>query len=137
MRLNRTQAAVLGFCLLAWLSLVGILVAAPDVLDHGSKLLPGGRRPPGPAILVAISTFIALLAVGVVRRWRWMFWLVMAAFLAGLLRVPASALQLMGILPPDGPDWYEVVQALVGLLQVAIGLAMLAGLRKAGPWGAF
>ena len=134
---NRTQAVVLGFVLLAWLSLVGISVAAPEVLDDMLKLPPGGRRPGELAFLIALSTFLTLLAVGVVRRWRWTFWLVLVAFLAGLLRVPASVLQLTGVLPSTGPTWYTLLQAVIGLMQFAIGLAMLAGLRKAGPWGAF
>lgn len=134
---NRTQAVVLGFALLAWLSLVGILVAAPETLDRTLRLLPGNRQPAELAFLVALSAFIALLGVGVVRRWRWTFWLVLVAFLAGLLRVPASVLELFGVLPSMGPTWYVLLQAAIGLVQFAIGLAMLAGFRKAGPWGAF
>ena len=134
---NRTQAVVLGFALLAWLSLIGILVAAPETLDSTLRLPPGNRQPAELAFLVALSAFIALLAVGVVRRWRWTFWLVLVAFLAGLLRVPASVLELLGVLPSMGPTWYVLLQAAIGLVQFAIGLAMLAGFRKAGPWGAF
>lgn len=40
--------------------------------------------------LVAISTFLGPLGVGVIRRWRWTVWLVLLAFLAGLLWAPAS-----------------------------------------------
>lgn len=134
---NRTQAVVLGFALLAWLSLVSILVAAPETLDRTLRLLPGNRQPAELAFLVALSAFIALLGVGVVRRWRWTFWLVLVAFLAGPLRVPASVLELFGVLPSMGPTWYVLLQAAIGLVQFAIGLAMLAGFRKAGPWGAF
>jgi len=134
---NRTQAVVLGFVVLMWLTLVGILVAAPRTLIADLRLSPGDRRPAELAFMAALSALIALLAVGVVRRWRWTFWLVLVAFLAGLLRVPASALQLVGILPSNGPTWYALVQAGIGLVQFAIGVAMLAGLRKGGPWGAF
>ena len=57
--------------------------------------------------------------------------------MAGLLRVPASALQLAGIVPGPGPVWYLVLQAVVGLIQFVIALAMLVGYRKAGVWSAF
>jgi len=137
MPINRTQALVLGFSLAAWLGLVGILTTAPDVLAGTLKLPGSDSRPAELAVLVVISAFIGLLGVGVVRRWRWMFWLVLVAFLAGLLRVPASVLELMGVLPTGGPAWYVLVQAAVGLAQFAIGLAMLSGLRRAGVWGAF
>ncbi len=137
MSVNRTQALVIGFVLLAWLSLVGILAAAPEIVDKQLQLPSGDRRPAELAFLGALSAFIALLGVGVLRRWRWMFWLVLVAFLAGLLRVPASILQLMDVLPSDAPTWYVLFQGAIGLVQLAIGLAMLAGFRKAGPWGAF
>lgn len=137
MRINRTQALVLGFSLAAWAVLVGLLVAAPDVLSGATKLPGGGGRSALLAFLVAISAFLALLGVGVVRRWRWMFWLVLAAFLAGLLRVPASVLELAGRLPATGPAWYAVLQGAIGLVQFGIGLAMLSGLRRAGVWGPF
>lgn len=137
MRINRTQSLVLGFTLAAWVTLVVILVVAPDVFA-GALRLPG-RDPRAAEVgfLVAISAFLALLGVGVVRRWRWMFWLVLVAFLAGVLRVPASLLELSGLLPANAPSWYVWLQAATGAVQFAIGLAMLAGFRRAGVWGAF
>jgi hypothetical protein len=51
------------------------------------------------------------------------------------LHVLASALQFAGIMPSQGPAWYVALQAVVGLIQVVIALAMLAGYRKAGVWG--
>lgn len=136
-RINRTQALVLGFSLAAWVGLVGILVAAPDIFTGVLKLPAGGSRRAELALLVAISTLLGLLGVGVVRRWRWTFWLVLVAFLAGLLRVPASLMELLGVLPANGPAWYVLLQGAVGLVQFAIGLAMLSGLRRAGVWGSF
>lgn len=137
MRINRTQGLVLGFCAAAWISLIVIVAVAPEILA-GTPTLPGGdRRGAEAAFLVALSAFLALVGVGVIRRWQWMFWLILVAFLAGPLRVPASALELMGVLPASGPAWYLLVQAAIGLVQFAIGLAMLSGLRRAGVWGAF
>jgi hypothetical protein len=37
----------------------------------------------------------------------------------------------------DVPAWYVLFQGVIGLAQVASGLAMLAGYRRAGVWGAF
>jgi hypothetical protein len=84
------------------------------------------------AVLAGLTTFIGLLTVGVLRRWRWIFWLVLVAFLAGILRVPAAILQLTGVMDADVPTWYVIFQGVIGLAQVAIGLAMLAGYRRAG-----
>ncbi len=85
--------------------------------------------------LAVLTGFIGLLAVGVLRRWRWVFWLILVAFLAGVLRVPLAILQLTGVLAADAPTWYVTFQGIIGLVQVAIGLAMLVGYRRAGVWG--
>jgi hypothetical protein len=130
---NRTQRLVLGFFAFAWAALVVILVAAPGIYERTLRLPGGERELPALYFLAAISVFIALLGVGVVRRWT--FWLVLVAFLLGVLRLPASALQLVGVLPAQGPAWYALLQAFLGVVQFAIGLAMVAGYRREGVWG--
>jgi hypothetical protein len=75
-------------------SLVAIRAAAPDVYDQALRLPPSWPGWAGIAFLLALAAFIALLAVGVLRRWRWAFWLILVAFLAGVLRVPVAILQL-------------------------------------------
>jgi hypothetical protein len=135
--LNRTQQLVLGFFVLAWVALIAIL-AAPEVYEQLLRLPGGEPKLPMVAFLTALSTFLMLLGVGVVRRWRWTFWLVLVAFLiGGVLRVPASILQLRGMLPTDFPVWYLRLQALIGVVQVAIGLLMVVGYRRDGVWGSF
>jgi hypothetical protein len=89
----------------------------------------------GLLFLVGLSAFIALLGVGVLRRWT--FWLISVAFLFGVLRVPATVFTLEGVLPADGPPWYVVYQGFLGVVQFAIALFMLVGYRRAGTWGAF
>jgi hypothetical protein len=135
-KVNRTQALVLGFFLVVWVSLLAILMVAPEVHDQALSL-PGDGGAAEIAFLAALTGFIMLLAVSVVRRWRWAFWLILVAFLAGVLRVPVAILQLTGALPADAPTWYVAFQGLIGLAQLAIGLAMLAGYRRSGVWGAF
>jgi hypothetical protein len=134
---NRTQALVLGFFLMVLVSLVVILAVAPEVYDQALRLPPSWPRWAAIAFVAALTVFIALLSVGVLRRWRWTFWLILVAFLAGVLRVPVAMLQLTGVLAADGPAWYVVFQGLVGVVQVVIGLVMVAGYRRAGVWGAF
>jgi hypothetical protein len=133
---NRTQGLVLGFFLVVSASLVVILVAAPEVYDQALMLPSDSPRWTQVAFLVALLAFIGVLAVGVLRRWRWIFWLILVAFLAGVLRVPVAVLQLTGVLDADTPAWYVGFQGLIGLAQLAIGLAMLASWRRAGVWGA-
>jgi hypothetical protein len=132
---NRIQALVLIFFLVVWVSLVAILAAAPEVYDQALRLPPGRHRPVEIAFLTALSAFIALLSIGVLRRWRWTFWLILVAFVFGVLRLPVTVLQLTGVLTTSTPTWYVLFQGLLGLVQFAIGLAMLAGYRHSGVWG--
>jgi hypothetical protein len=132
--INRTQALVLGFFLLVWATLVVLFAAEPEVYYRAMKLPSTGA---GLLFLVGISVFIALLGVGVLRRWRWTFWLIAFAFLFGVLRVPATFLTLAGVLPADGPPWYVVYQGFLGVVQFAIALLMLVGYRRGGTWGVF
>jgi hypothetical protein len=132
---DRTQSLVLGFFAVVWISLVAILLVDPAIYDSAMKLPAGDHRVADLAFLGAISAFIALLVAGVLRRWRWTFWLILVAFLLGVLRVPASVLALAGVLPAAGPTWYVLFQAILGLVQFAIGLLMLADYRQVGPWG--
>lgn len=133
---NRTQRLVLGFFLVILVSVLAIRVAAPEVYDQALRL-PSGDRRLDSAFLAALVAFIVLLAIGVFRRWRWIFWLITVAFVSGVLRVPVVVLQLMGFLAADVPSWYLVFQGLLGLVQFGLGLAMVAGYRRAGVWGAF
>jgi hypothetical protein len=100
---NRTQALVLGFFGVAVVSLLVILVVAPDVYDQALRL-PDGSGVAEVAFLAVLTGFLGLLTVGVLRRWRWIFWLVLVAFLAGVLRVPVAVLQLTGVLAADVPE---------------------------------
>jgi hypothetical protein len=122
---------------MALTSLVVILAAAPDIYDQALRLPSNSPRWMALTVLAGLGVFIGLLAIGVLRRWRWTFWLILVAFLAGVLRVPVAGLQLTGVLAADGPTWYVVFRGLLGVLQFAIGLAMVAGYRRAGIWGAF
>jgi hypothetical protein len=52
---------------------------------------------------VALIGFIMLPGVGVLWRWRWTFWLILVAFLAGVLRASVAILQLTEVLTADAP----------------------------------
>ena len=132
---DRTQALVLGFFVLVWISLVAIFVVVPEVYEQALRLPSASGRSVGLAFLIRLSAFIALLGVGALQRWRWTFWLIMVAFLFGVLRVPAFVLGFTGVLPKAGPTWYVLYQALLGLVQFSIGLLMVVGYRRGGTWG--
>jgi hypothetical protein len=134
---NRTQRLVLGFVVLTWLALVVILLVSPEIYDASVGATGARRRLVDAGILVALTAPLALLGLAVVRRWRWAFWIVLVAFFAGLLRVPAAVLELTGHLATSDPAWYVVLQAVLGVVQFLIAIAMLAGYRKSGVWGPY
>ena len=131
---NRIQALVLGFFAVVLVILAGMLVLAPDVYDEALQL-PADVRSAELGFLAALSVFIGVLAVGVLRRWRWTFWLILVAFLFGVLRVPVAVLQLSGVVRASTPAWYVVLQGLIGVAQLAVALAMLVSYRRSGVWG--
>lgn len=126
---------VVGFFAAYWVVVVVILVAAPQAFDQVAGLQKGQRLAELRDVLAA-TALIAVLCTGVIRGWRWTFWLILVVFAAGLLRVPISALELAGSLPAQGPAWYVVLVAVVGASQFVVALVMLAGYRKGGIWGA-
>lgn len=139
--MNRTKVLVLALFAGYWVVLIVLLVAARGFYDSQlpqALRLPGNnQRPVEIGTLLAATALFAVLSIGVVRSWRWTFWLILIVFLVGIVRVPAAAIQLAGIVPRQGPVWDVALQAVVGLIQFVIALAMLAGYRKAGVWGAF
>ena len=128
---------MVGFLVLAWITLIAILVFSPDVYVRALRQVGGENVGIEISFLIVVSALIAFLVLGVFRRWRWTFWLISVAFFFGVFRLPASALELAGMVPASGPAWYEAVQGGVGAVQFLIAIAMLAGYRKAGVWGDF
>ncbi len=136
--MHRTKALVLSLFAVYWAFVVTLLIVARNVYDG---LLPqavtrlGGQRPAEIGTLLVVTALFAVLSTGVIRNWRWTFWLILVVFLAGIVRVLTSALQLAGIVPSEVPAWFLVLEVVVGLIQFVIALSMLAGCRKAGVWG--
>lgn len=132
--MNPIKALVLSLFAIYWVVVLLILVFARDVVDQVARL-SRDQRPTEITYVLVFTALLALLSTGVVRGWRWTFWLILVVFFTGILRVPASVMQLVGYLPAQGPPWYVVLQAAVGLTQFVIALLMVAGYRKAGVWG--
>ena len=65
------------------IALVAILILSPDVYAQTLHLARGGSETIEVVFLVALSALIATLVVGVLRRRRWAFWLILVAFLFG------------------------------------------------------
>ena len=133
---RRLQWTLLAFFLLAVLFLV-VYVAAPSIYTNTLLLMPSltGRYPAAATLLlIGIGGFLAIVMVGVLRRWRWVFWLVLVAFAGMILDLPATILQLAGILPSLFPVWYSLCRMGTSLIAVGIFVWMLQIYRHHGVW---
>lgn len=133
MLLSRTRALVLALFALYWLAVVLILVVDRPLFDQLGGLPIHGLSADLGAVLI-LTALLAPLSVGVVRGWRWTFWLILVVFVLGIRTVPVAILELTGRLARQGPTGYVLFTVLVGLAQFGIGVAMLAGWRKSGAW---
>jgi hypothetical protein len=134
---RRLQRTLLAFFLLAVLFLVVVYVAAPSIYTNMLLLMPSptGRSPAATTLLlVGVGVFLAIVMIGVLRRWRWVFWLVLVAFDGMILDLPATLLQLTGILPNLFPLWYSLCRMGASLIAVGIAVWMLQIYRHHGVW---
>ena len=133
------QAVLLGFFALAAASLVVIYLLAPALFVETLFETPGPadnlRSAPLTLFLLLVLGFLAVLAVGVVRRWRWLWWLLLLAFTASALEIPAITLELVGVLPLTVPAWYALLRMLVSAGLVGIAVWMWRVRRACGVWG--
>lgn len=135
---NRLRAALLAFCGVAVAILIVVYAVAPEIYVQTLMLNPdpADAHPLVTTLfMVAIALLVGALAVGIVRRWRWVYWLVMLAFTLSALQIVAFPFELAGVVPPHFPAWYAVLRALVAVVQLAIGIWMLRLYRRCGVWG--
>ena len=98
----RLEIAVIAFFILAALSLLVVYVADPAIYVQSLSLTssPADRYPvPVTLFLVGVLVLVTLLILGVVRHWRWVFWLMLVAFASSILHIPVTLLQIAGMLP--------------------------------------
>jgi hypothetical protein len=132
--INRIKGLVLALFAAYWVAVIVIWIAARPVFDQVGGLQPG-QVGTETAEVLALTALLVLLSIGVVRGWRWLFWLILIAFLAGILRVPVAALELTGKIPRQGPAWYVGLTATVGMIQFVVALTMATSYRRSGIWG--
>ncbi|MDQ6643511.1 MAG: hypothetical protein M3Y76_03600 [Chloroflexota bacterium] len=84
--------------------------------------------------MVGILVFIAILIIGVIRHWRWLFWLILSAFGFSILQIPATILQLTGVIPDNLPVWYSLYRMGIALFQAVIAVWMVQIYRQYGVW---
>jgi hypothetical protein len=131
------QGAIIAFFSLAAITFIVIYLVAPDIYVQ-TLLLNASSSDARPLLVnvffVAIILFVATLGYGVSRGWRWLFWLLLLAFLASVLEIPAGILQLVGVIPIQQPTWYILLRMAISVVELALGIWMLCVWRVCGVW---
>ena len=135
--LRRLERILITFFLLAVLFLIVVYIAAPSIYSNTLLLAPSptDRYPlPATLFLIGILVLIAVLIVGIVQHWRWLFWLLLIAFGFMILEIPATILQLTGVLPALFPVWYSLCRMGVSMIAFVIAVWMFHIYRHYGVW---
>ena len=134
---RRLERALIAFFVGCALFVIVLYVVVPSIYVTALMLpsSPTDRYPlPLTLFLLALLAFIAVVIVGVVRHWRWLFWLLLVAFGFSILAIPATILQLTGIIPDSYPAWYSLSRMGIALLEFGLAARMLQIYRQYGVW---
>ena len=134
---RRLEVAIITFFTLTLLSLLVVYAIDPSIYLQTLKLTssPGDPYPwPATLFLVCLVIFISSMMIGVLRHWRWLFWLLLLAFSASILQFPAELLQIFGVLPMTAPLWYCLFRLIVAAFEVALAVWMIRVYRLKGVW---
>ena len=135
---QRLSAVIIAFFVLAVLSALVVYIADPTIYTKVLMLesTTVDRYPlPATLFLIALLILITVLIVGVLRHWRWLFWLLLVANSFSILEVPATILQLNGVIPNPYPTWYSHYRMGAALIQVGIAIWMIRIYYQYGVWG--
>ena len=133
----RLERAVIAFFILAALSLLVVYIADPAIYAHSLALTssPADRYPvPVTLFLVGILAGIALLILGVMHHWRWLFWPMLVAFSGSALQIPVTLLQIADVLPSSDPLWYGLLRMGSATFELALAVWMIHIYRHEGVW---
>jgi hypothetical protein len=135
---QRLSAVIIAFFVLAALSALVVYIADPTIYSKVLMLesTTVDRYPlPTTLFLFALLILITVLIVGVLRHWRWLFWLLLIANSFSILEVPATILQLNGVIPNPYPVWYSLYRMSIAIIQVGIAIWMIRIFYQNGVWG--
>jgi hypothetical protein len=137
LQLHRLEQVLIALFLLLALFAIAVYVAAPSIYRSSLHLSTIDRYPlPVTLFLAALLVFIAIVIVGVIRHWSWLFWLLLIAFSCMILEVPATILQLTGVVPDlfSFPLWYSLCRMSISMITFVIGMWMIYIYRHCGVW---
>ena len=129
---------MIAFFVLAATSLLVVYLADPSIYAQSLSHTSSQADPypvPVTLFLISILAMIALLILGVVRHWRWVFWIMLVAFFSSAIQIPITLLQLTGVLSTADPIWYNLFRMGVGAFELALAVWLIHIYRHEGVWG--
>jgi hypothetical protein len=134
----RLERGIIAFFIFAALLLLLVYFADPAIYAQSLSLTssPSDRYPVAVTLfLIAILAFLTLLTLGVVRHWRWLFWLMLVAFAGSVVQIPVLLLMITGVLPSSDPLWYTLLRVTAGVYELALAVWMIRVYQREGVWG--
>lgn len=134
----RLETAMMAFFGLAILCLLIVYIIDPTIYVQTLSLSPSttDRYPVVINLFIAgIFALIGLLIFGIIRHWRWVFWVMLIAFSASIIQIPVTLLQVTGVMPDVYPRWYSLFRLAIAFVEVGIAIWMIQIYRQRGVWG--
>src|SRR5215467_7179161 len=131
------EMGMIAFFILAATSLLVVYGASPAIYVQSLSLTssPADRYPvPVTLFLVGVLALIALISFGIVRHWRWLFWLILIAWTSSVIQIPVEGAQLLGVFPNPYPVWYSLFRGGVGFIELGFAFWMIQTYRHQGVW---
>jgi hypothetical protein len=137
---QRLTQVLIAYFVFVTTSAVLVYITLPSILT--GTLFPISQASPypfpGTLILSGIVMVVAILTLGVICHWRWVFWLLLVVFGGSIIAILPSILLLLGMLPPPGHLpllWYSLFRLAVSVVQVVLAVWMVQIYRTHGVWG--
>ena len=83
---------------------------------------------------VGSAVLYAVLVIGVLRLWRWVYWYVVVTYLLGALSLPASIIQSLSPTGLHPPAWTLVASVPALIVEVALAIWMIVLYNRYGTW---
>jgi hypothetical protein len=80
------------------------------------------------------AAMFAVLVIGIVRLWRWVYWYLAVTYLLALLGIPQNLVYATGVGPLRLPATLLLFTVPLALAQGALGVLMIVLYRRYGTW---
>lgn len=90
----------------------------------------------GTIVFAAVLSVVllAVIVIGVIKLWRWLYWYLMISYFLAVLSIPGNLTYVFGNGPIRLPAWILLIQLPLALVQLGLAIWMVIALRRYGAW---